>query len=302
MAVITTGAHPKALWPGINAWFGAAYNEHPTEYTDIFKVYTSDKNYEEDVLVTGFGLAPVKNEGAPYQYDSESQGYTKRFKHVPYGLGYIVTREELADNLYEKVSKRRSARLAFSMRQTRETVGANVLNRAFNSSYTGGDGIELSSLVHPSLNGDWANELTVPADLSEAALEDLLIVIAKATNERGHKIGLSGMKLIVHPNDMFEACRILESNLRVGTANNDVNAIKNKGLLPEGYVVNHYLTDTDAWFVKTDAPDGMKCLAREPVEFKQDNDQDTDNAKAKSYMRFVAGWSDPRGMYCVAGA
>ena len=302
MAVITTGAHPKALWPGINAWFGSSYNEHPTEYTDIFKVFSSSQNYEEDVLVTGFGLAPVKTEGSAYSYDSESQGYTKRYKPVAYGLGYIVSREELADNLYEKVSKRRSARLAFSMRQTRETVGANILNRAFNSSYTGGDGVELSSLVHPSLNGDWANELTVPADLSEAALEDLLIVIAKATNERGHKIGLRGMKLIVHPNDMFEACRILESNLRVGTANNDVNAIKNKGLLPEGYVVNHYLTDTDAWFVKTDVPDGMNWFDREPVEFKQDNDQDTDNAKAKSYMRFVAGWSDPRGMYGSPGA
>ena len=299
---ITTGSHPKALWPGINAWFGTSYNEHPTEYTEIFKVETSEKNYEEDVLVTGFGLAPVKNEGSAYSYDSESQGFTKRYKHVPYGLGYIVTREELADNLYEKVSKRRSARLAFSMRQTRETVGANILNRAFNSTYTGGDGVELLATTHPSLNGNWANELSTAADLSEASLEDLLIIIAQATNEKGHKIALRGMKVIVHPNDMFEIERILHANLRVGSANNDLNAIKNMGLLPEGYVVNHYLTDTDAWFVKTSAPDGMKWFDREPVEFKQDNDQDTDNAKAKSYMRFVAGWSDPRGMYCVAGA
>ena len=299
---ITTGSHPKALWPGINAWFGTSYNEHPTEYTEIFKVETSEKNYEEDVLVTGFGLAPVKNEGSPYSYDSESQGFTKRYKHVPYGLGYIVTREELADNLYEKVSKRRSARLAFSMRQTRETVGANILNRGFNSTYTGGDGVELFSTAHPSLNGNWANELSVAADLSEASLEDLLIIIAQATNEKGHKIALRGMKVIVHPNDMFEAERILKSSLRVGSANNDLNAIKNMGLLPEGYVVNHYLTDTDAWFVKTSAPDGMKWFDREAVEFKQDNDQDTDNAKAKSYMRFICGWSDPRGMYGSPGA
>src|SRR3990167_8849056 len=200
MAVITTGAHPKALWPGINAWFGSSYKEHPTEYTDIFKVYTSSQNYEEDVVVTGFGLAPVKNEGAAYSYDSESQGYTKRYKPVAYGLGYIVSREELADNLYEKVSKRRSARLAFSMRQTRETVGANVLNRAFNSSYTGGYAKELLATTHPSLNGNWANELSTAADLSEAALEDLLIIIAQATNEKGHKIALRGMKVIVHPN------------------------------------------------------------------------------------------------------
>src|SRR3990167_4389842 len=299
---ITTGSHPKALWPGINAWFGTSYNEHPTEYTEIFKVETSEKNYEEDVLVTGFGLAPVKNEGSPYSYDSESQGFTKRYKHVPYGLGYIVTREELADNLYEKVSKRRAARLAFSMRQTRETVGANILNRGFNSTYTGGDGVELLATTHPSLNGNWANELSTAADLSEASLEDLLIIIAQATNEKGHKIALRGMKVIVHPNDMFEIERILHANLRVGTANNDPNAIKNMGLLPEGYVVSHHVTDTDAWFVKTDCPDGLTWWDRDSVEFKQDNDLDTDNAKAKSYMRFSVGWSDPRSLYGSPGA
>jgi len=299
---ITTGNHPKALWPGIHAWFGASYDEHPTEYTDIFDVKSSKQNYEEDVLVTGFGLAPVKNEGSSYSYDNETQGYTKRYKHVPYGLGYIVTREELADNLYEKVSKQRSKRLAFSMRQTRETVGGNVLNRGFNSSYTGGDGVELFAQTHPSLSGNWQNELTTAADLSEASLEDMLILIANATNDRGLKIGLRGMKLIVPTAEMFEACRILESNLRVGSADNDVNAIKKKGLLPGGYVVNHYLTDTDAWFVKTSAPNGMCWFDRESVEFKQDNDTDTDNAKSKSYMRFSVGWTDPRGMYGSEGA
>lgn len=299
---ITTGNHPKALWPGIHAWFGASYKEHPTEYTDIFDVKGSKMNYEEDVLVTGFGLAPVKGEGTSYTYDSESQGFTKRYKHVPYGLGYIVTREELADNLYAKVSKERAQRLAFSMRQTRETVGANVLNRGFNSAYTGGDGVELFSQAHPSLNGNWQNELTTPADLSEASLEDLLILIGQATNDRGLKISLRGMKLIVPTGEMFEACRILESNLRVGTADNDINAIKKKGLLPGGYAVNHYLTDTDAWFVKTDAPNGMCWFDRESVEFRQDNDTDTDNAKAKSYMRFSVGWTDPRGMYGSEGA
>lgn len=299
---ILTGNHPKALWPGIHAWFGASYKEHPTEYTGIFKVESSEKNYEEDVMVTGFGLAPVKTEGSAYSYDSESQGFTKRYKHVAYGLGYIVSREELADNLYEKVSKQRSKRLAFSMRQTRETVGANVLNRAFNSSYPGGDAKELLATDHPSLAGNWANELSVAADLSEASLEDLLIIIADAKNDRGLKIALRGMKLIVPTAEQFEACRILNSTLRVGTPNNDVNAIKNMGLLPEGYVVNHYLTDTDAWFVKTDAPNGLMWFDRESVEFKQDNDTDTDNAKAKSYMRFSAGWTDPRGMYGSPGS
>src|SRR3990167_11530088 len=299
---INTGSHPKALWPGINAWFGASYGEHPTEYTEIFKVETSEKNYEEDVMVTGFGLAPVKSEGTAYSYDSESQGFTKRYKHVPYGLGYIVTREELADNLYEKVSKQHSKRLAFSMRQTRETVGANILNRAFNSSYTGGDSVELLSTAHTTLSGSQANELSVAADLSEASLEDLLIIISDAKNDRGLKIALRGMKLIVPTAELFEACRILNSTLRVGSANNDVNAIKNLGLLPEGYVVNHYLTDTDAWFVKTDAPNGLMWFDREAVEFKQDNDQDTDNAKAKSYMRFSTGWTDWRGMYGSPGS
>ena len=299
---ITTGSHPKALWPGIHAWFGSSYKENPTEYTEIFKVDTSEKNYEEDVMITGFGLAPVKNEGATYSYDSESQGFTKRYKHVAYGLGYIVTREELADNLYEKVSKQRSKRLAFSMRQTRETVGANILNRAFNSSYTGGDSVELLSTAHTTLSGNQANELSVAADLSEASLEDLLIIVADAKNDRGLKIALRGMKLIVPTAELFEACRILNSTLRVGSANNDVNAIKNLGLLPEGYVVNHYLTDTDAWFVKTDAPNGLMWFDREAVEFKQDNDQDTDNAKAKSYMRFSTGWTDWRGMYGSPGS
>ena len=302
MAVITTGNHPKALWPGIHAWFGAVYKEHPEEYREVFSIKSSEKNYEEDVLHSGFGLAPVKPEGMAVQYDSESQGYTKRYRHVAYALGFIVSHEELQDNLYEQVSKRRSAKLAFSMRQTRETVGANVLNRAYNASYTGGDGVELLATTHPSLNGTWANELTTAADLSEASLEDLLIIISQATNERGHKIALRGLKLIVHPNDMFEACRILKSELRVGTANNDVNAIRNMGLLPEGYVVNHYLTDTDAWFVKTDAPNGMCWFDREALSFTQDNDYDTMNAKAKSYMRFSTGWSDPRGMYGSPGA
>ena len=299
---ITTGNHPKALWPGIHAWFGSSYKEHPTEYTEIFDVKSSKQNYEEDVLVTGFGLAPVKNEGSAYSYDSESQGYTKRYKHVPYGLGYIVTREELADNLYEKVSKQRSQRLAFSMRQTREQVGANVLNRGYNNAYVGGDGVELFSQAHPAVSGNWQNELTTPADLSEAALEDMLILVSLATNDRGLKIGLRGMKLIVHPNDMFRACRILESTLRVGSADNDVNAIKKKGLLPGGYTANHYLTDTDSWFVKTTAPAGMCWFDRESVEFRQDNDTDTDNAKSKSYMRFSVGWTDPRGMYGSEGA
>lgn len=300
--VITTGNHPKALWPGMHAFFGRTYREHPTEYTMLFDMESSSKNYEEDTLVTGFGLAPIKAEGAAVQYDSEAQQWTKRYTHTAYALGYIVTREELDDNLYEVVSKRRIKALAFSMRQTKETVAANVYNRAFNSSYTGGDGKELLATDHPSLAGTWSNELSTPADLSEAAIEDLLIQIMNAKNDRGLRIALMGRSLIVPPALAFEAERIIKSAQQSGTANNDVNAIRSMGLLPEGVKVNHYLTDTDAWFIRTNCPNGMTGFDRVGVEFTRDNDFDTDNAKAKAYERYSFGWTDPRALYGSSGA
>jgi hypothetical protein len=295
---ITTGNHPKALWPGMHAFFGAQYSEHPTEYTQIFDIDKSSKAYEEDTKLTGFGLAPVKSEGGAVSYDTETQGYTKRYNHTVYGLGYIVTQEELEDNLYEQVSRRRIKRLAFSMRQTKEIVAANVLNRAFNSSYTGGDGKELCATDHPSLAGNFQNELTTAADLSEAALEDMVILIGQAKNERGLNIALRATKLIIPVNLQFEAKRILKSEMQSGTANNDINALK--GMFD--YSVNHYLTDTDAWFLKTNCPNGMQMFERRALAFEQDSDFDTANAKAKATMRFSVGWTDPLGVFGSPGA
>ncbi len=300
--VITTGNHPKALWPGIHAWFGSSYDEFPEEYPEIFEMDTSTKAYEEDVGVTGFGFAPIKTEGAAVAYDSETQDFTKRYTHVAYGLGYIVTYEELQDGQYEVVSKRRAKRLAFSMRQSKETVAANVLNRGFTSGYTGGDGSILFVSTHPTLSGSQSNVISTAADFSEAALEDLLIQIRQAKGPRGLAISLRPQKLIIPVNTQFDAERTLKSTLRVDTPNNDINAVRNMGLLPQGYVVNDYLTDTDAWFIKTNAPNGLTMFNREAIGFEQDNDFDTKNAKAKSYMRFSVGWTDWRSVYGSAGA
>lgn len=299
---ITTGNHPKALWPGIKAWWGRVYDEHQEEFPAIFDTETSERSYEEDVQVTGFGLAPVKSEGAAIQYDSETQGYVSRYTHVAYALGYIVTYEELQDNLYEMVSKRRSQSLAFSMRQTKENVGANVLNRGFNSSFSGGDGKELFATDHPTLAGDFSNELATPADLSEASMEDLIIQIMGAQNDRGLKISLMPRRLVVPRQLWFEANRILKSTQQNDTANNAVNVLNATNAIPDGVSINHYLTDQDAWFIKTNAPRGLIHYNRESASFTQDNDFDTSNAKAKSYERYSFGWTDPRGMYASAGA
>lgn len=301
MAVITTGSHPKALWPGVYAWFGAKYDEHPKEYTRLFDIKSSSKNYEELVEQTGFGLAPVKAEGSSTAYDSHAQGATSRGTNVAYSLGYIVTREELADNLYTEVSMQRAASLAFSMAQTRENVGANVYNRAFNSSYTGGDGKELCATDHSSLAGNQSNELATAADLSEASLEDLTIQIMDAVNSKGLKISLQPKSLIIPTALVYDAQRILKSVQRSGTADNDINALNSLNVIPE-VVVNHYLTDSDAWFIRTNAPSGLCWFDREPVQFTKDEDFDTDNAKAKAYMRFVAFWGDWRGVYGTPGA
>jgi len=297
MAVISTGSHPKALWPGVHKFVMGDYNDHPVEYSQIFDMETSKMAYEEDVEITGFGLAQSKSEGGSVAYDSHSQGFTKRYTHVAYALGYIVTREELDDNLYKSRSFKRGKSLAFSFRTTKEIVAANVLNRAFASAYAGGDGKELLATDHPSLAGDWSNELAISADLSEAALEDILTQIMEAKNSRGLQIALRGDCLIVPPALAFTAERIMKSSLQNDTANNAVNAIKSMGLLRGGVKVNHYLTNPDAWFVKTDTPDGLRGFQRTAFEFSQDNDFDTENAKAKGYERYSFGWSDPRGLY-----
>ena len=300
---ITTGNHPKALWPGIARWWGTSYGEFPKEYTDLVDVKSSKKAYEEDVETSGFGLAPIKTQGSATSYDDDLQGQTKRYTHVAYSLGYICTREERADNLYTEVSMRRARNLAFSMSQTKENVIANIYNRGFNPSYTGGDGKEMLATDHPTRSGVFSNELATPADLSEASIEDMIIQIMGATNARGLKIALMPKTLIVPRQLVFEAERILKSTQQSGTANNDINAIRSMGSIPGGVKANHYLTDADAWFIRTNLPTaGLTCWQRDAVEFTQDNDFDTDNAKAKCYERYSAGWTDPRAIYGSAGA
>jgi hypothetical protein len=301
MSVITTGSIAKALWPGVNKFWGE-YSEYPLECTALFDQETSDRAYEEDVLVPGFGLAPAKTQGAAVQYDTHQQGYISRYTHITYALGYILTYEEIQDNQYPELAKSRTRRLAFALRQTKETVAANVYNRATNASYTGGDGVALLSASHPSQAGLLSNILSPAADLSESSLEDLLIQIMTSTDDRGLKVQIMGKKLIVPPALLFEASRILKSTLQNDTANNAVNAIRAEGMLPEGVAVNHYLTDTDAWFVRTDTPEGLKMFTRMPLEFSEDNDFDTMNLKYKAMERYSVGWTDFRGLYGSPGA
>lgn len=302
MSVINTSSFAKALWPGINAWYGKAYSEFPVEYTKLFDKFTSRRNFEEDVGVSSFGLAVVKPEGAPITYDSERQAFISRYTHTVFGLGFIITREMYEDDLYDVVGQRKAQGLAFSMRQTKEVNAANIYNRAFNSSYTGGDGKELLATDHPNFaGGTWANELSTAADLSEAALEQACIDIAGFTNDRGLKIAVRPKTLIIPKELMFEASRILKTDGRVGTDLNDINALKTMGMIPE-IVVNHYLTDTDAWFIRTDVPNGMKYFERRADEFGMDEDFDTENAKYKATARYSFGWTDPRGLFGSPGA
>ena len=302
MAIIATGSHPKALWPGVKAWFGVGYGEHPEEFRDLFEISSSGQNFEEDVQLSGFGLMPVKNQGSSTTYTGQTQGHISRYTHIAYSMGFIVTYEELKDNLYEKVSGSRAKALGFSKRQTKENVSANVYNRAFTSAYAGGDGKELCATDHPSAVGSQSNELGTAADISEVAIEDLIIQIMGATDYKGLKIALMGQTLLVPRQLWFEANRILKSTLQVDSANNTINALKSTGALPGGIKVNHYFIDTDAFFIKTNGPDGMKMYQRDGFDLKRDNDFDTLNAKAMTYDRYSCGWSDWRGVYGSPGA
>ncbi len=299
--VITTGNHPSALWPGIKAWWGRRYNEHQEEYTQLYDMESSSQNYEKDVELTGFGLAPVKAQGASVIYDSELQGTISQYVHVAYALGYIVTKEELDDGLYEEVSKRRAQALAFSMRQTKENVAANRYNRAFNTSYTYGDGKAMCVSDHPTVDGTQSNVLAVAADLSELSLEDMTIQIMNATNSKGLKINLMPKSLHLATANYFNVERILKSQLQNDTANNAVNVLKTMGTIPQ-VVVSHYFSDPDAWFIRTNAPRGMIGYNRVPIQFTRDNDFDTENAKAKNYERYSFGLTDFRGIYGTPGA
>ncbi|RAK52128.1 hypothetical protein [Phenylobacterium deserti] len=298
MSTITRSAHPSALWPGVKAWFGKSYDELPAEWSQVFEQDTSDKAYEELVETTGFGLAPQKSEGGSISYDTDGEGYKSRLTHVVYGLGYIVTEEELEDNLYKEVSERRARGLAFSMRSTAEVVHANYLNTGFAAN--GGDGVPLFSASHPTRSGTQSNLLSA-ADVSETALEDGLKTVRRAKNSRGLAISLQVKRLVVHPDEIYNVTRILESQLRVGTNNNDINAIKALGKIPEVVEMTR-LTDTDAWFLQTNAPEGLKSMWRRKVTLEKDKDFDTSNAKAKATMRFAVGSGDWRAIFGNAGA
>ena len=301
MAVITTGSHPKALWPGVKAFWGRSYNEHPVEYLDLFDKQNSDKAYEEEVEITGFGLAPVKPQGMQIFYDIEAQGAVSRFTHVAYALGYIVTFEELRDDLYEVVSKRRAAQLAFSMRQTKENVLAGVYNLAFSATALGADGVALCSPSHPTMAGLQSNTAATPADISEVAVEDLVIQVMQCQNNRGMRISALPMSLHVPPQLWFEANRIYNSVLQNDTANNAINVLRATGAFPRGIKVNHYFTSATAYYIRTNIPNALTYFERDGITFDQDNDFDTKNAKAACYERYSGFWADWRGIYANQG-
>lgn len=300
MAVITTGSHPKALWPGVKAFWGRSYNEHPVEYLELFDKQTSDKAYEEEVEITGFGLAPVKPQGTQIHYDIEVQGPVSRFTHVAYALGYIVTYEELRDDLYEVVSKRRAAQLSFSMRQTKENVLAGTYNLAFSATALGADGQPLVSASHPTLSGPQSN-LGVAADISEVAIEDLVIQVMQCQNNRAMRISALPRSLHVPPQLWFEANRIYNSVLQNDTANNAINVLRAVGTFPGGIKVNHYFTSATAFFIRTNIPNGLTYYERDAIAFDQDNDFDTKNAKAACYERYSGYWADWRALFANQG-
>lgn len=302
MAIITTGSHPKDKWPGVSAFFGIAYEDHGIEYTELFDVKDSSKNYEEMVQNTGFGLAAVKPQGQSIVFDEDSQGFTARWTHITYGLGYIVTREEIDDNLYEQVSMDRALSLKISMVETKENVHANMYNRAFNTSFTGGDGKALCVSNHPTRAGDQSNVLTTAADFSEASCEDMIIQVMGATNDRGIKIKLMVQSLHVPRQLWFEANRVYTSVLQNDTASNAINVLRATNAIPKGIKVNHYLTDTDAWFMRTNAPKGPTSFQRRALEFTKDNEFSTENAMAKATERYSVLWGDWRGVYGTPGA
>ena len=300
MSVQTSAQWAKSLWPGINKWYGDEYNQYPVEWTNIFDQEKSTRQYEEDVGMSGYGLLQVKNEGNPISYDSARQGFTTRYNHIVYALGFVITREIFDDDQYDVVGKRRAQGLAFSVRQTKEVIGANVLNNAFSASYTGGDGVALISNAHPNVSGGtWSNRPATYADLSEASLEQAYIDIADFRDDRGLRIAVMPNKLIIPRQLTFEAERILKTAQRVGTANNDINALKQMGMFPGGIHVNHYLTDAENWFIKTNAKNGLKYYERNGDEFGMDSDWDTENAKYKARFRCSFGWTDARGAYGV---
>jgi len=292
----------KELEPGLNALFGLEYARYENQHEQIFDTETSDRAFEEEVMLSGFGTAQVKPEGTGVNYDDATESFTARYTHETIALAFAITEEAVEDNLYDTISSRYTKALARSMANAKQVKGANVLNNAFSSSFTGGDGKELCATDHPSTGGTISNELATSADLNETSLEQALIDIAGLTDDRGLKIALNGQKLIIPVNLQFTAERLMKSGQRTGTSDNDINAVGSMGMIPQGYVVNNYLTDTDAFFIKTDAPNGLKHFQRAPISTKMEGDFETGNVRYKSRERYSFGFSDFRGIFGSPGA
>ena len=292
----------KELEPGLNALFGLEYKNYADEHAEIFDVENSDRAFEEEVMLSGFANAQVKPEGSSVNFDSATESFTARYTHETLALAFSITEEAIEDNLYDRLASRYTKALARSMANAKQVKAANVLNNGFDSNFTGGDGVELFSTAHPIVAGTFKNELSTAADLNETSLEQSLIDIAAMTDERGLKIAARGMKLIIPSELQFTAERLMKSTGRTGTADNDINAVANMGMIPQGYVVNHYLTDTDAFFIKTDVPNGLKMFVRSPVKTSMEGDFETGNVKYKARERYSFGFSDPRGIFGSPGA
>ena len=292
----------KELEPGLNALFGLEYDRYENQHAEIFDTESSDRAFEEEVMLSGFGSAQVKPEGSGVNYDDATESFTARYTHETIALAFAITEEAVEDNLYDKISSRYTKALARSMANAKQVKAANVLNNGFSSSYTGGDGKELFATDHSTTGGNQKNELSTSADLNETSLEQALIDIAGMKDDRGMKVALNGSKMIIPVNLQFTAERLMKSNQRVSTSDNDTNAVKSMGMIPQGYVVNNYLTDTDAWFIKTDAPNGMKHFQRAPISTKMEGDFETGNVRYKSRERYSFGWSDWRGIFGSPGA
>jgi hypothetical protein len=293
----------KELLPGLNALFGLEYARYGEEHKEIYETETSERSFEEETKLSGFSAAPVKNEGSAMAYDNAQEAWTARYVHETIALGFSLTEEAIEDNLYDSLANRYTKALARAMAYTKQTKAAAVLNNGFSSGYVGGDGVALFSTAHPLVSGGTnSNTPAVAADLSETSLEAAVIQIAAWTDERGLLIAARPKKLIIPSALQFVATRILETELRVDTADNTINALKNNGSIPEGYTINHFLTDTDAWFLTTDVPNGMKHFVRAPLTQGMDGDFDTGNVRYKSRERYSFGWSDPLGMFGSPGA
>ena len=293
----------KELLPGLNALFGLEYARYGEEHKEIYDTETSERSFEEETNLSGFSAAPVKNEGAPIAYDNGQEAWTARYNHETIAQGFSLTEEAIEDNLYDSLSARYTKALARSMAYTKQVKAAAVLNNGFTSGYNGGDGQPLFSASHPLVSGGTNSNIpSTAADLNETSLEAAVIQISLWTDERGLLIAAKPKKLIVPPALQFVATRLLETELRVGTNDNDINALKNNGSIPEGYAINHWLTDTNAWFLTTDVPNGMKHFVRVPLQNSMDGDFDTGNVRYKARERYSFGWSDPLGMFGSPGA